>query len=192
MTENAQFPDNFELYCKQHPEKFEDRQNNRKRVLFAIGVVVCALIVFFPSILSRIPIIALFPMWLPYIAAILCGLYCLLAFFFDSDTLYNRSSNGKIKHIGHKKFDRVSVKAEQVIAALEKHDFDFLADAPQSENDPVQLYVYEDAVGKEFYLHLRVYTAPSEFGGVMDVVTVSDREYDLFKTAIRSIGPVKN
>ena len=55
----------------------------------------------------------------------------------------------------------------------------------------MQLYVYEDAAGKEFYLQLRAYVSSSEFRGITDVVTVSGREYDEYKSVIKSIHPVK-
>lgn len=192
MPQDTPFPQSFEAYCKEHPEKFETRIAQKKRLLYGTGAILLALIACFPGILAHVPILALLPGWMIMLGAGAGALYCLVVAFVDCDDLYNTQSNGTIKQIGLKKFDRVNTKPDQIAAALERRDFDMLSDAAETYNDPLQLYVYEDASGKEFYLHLRAYSTPSEFCGASDVVIVSGREYDQFRGTIKSISPVKN
>ena len=191
MNKNTVFPYSFEVYCKEHPEKFETRINSTKRMIYGIGAAISALLVFFPSITDPIPILCLLPLWLIVGAGIIGALVCLLMAFFDCDHLHNIQSNGVIKPVGHKKFDRVNAKRDEVFDAFARHDFDFLADAAETNNDPLQIFIHEDALGKELYLQLREYTTPSEFHGASDVLTVSGNEYDQFRSTILSIGPIK-
>lgn len=191
MNENTEFPITFQEYSKQHPEKFEERVNTTKKTIYGAITVFCLLIVFFPSMLSRLPLLSYFPNWVFIAAGAVGALYCLVMFLGDCDGLYNIQSNGVIEQVGLKKFDRANTKPDELIAALERRDFEFLASAAYTDNDPFQLFVFEDALGKEFYLHLRAYTAPAEFYGASDVVTVSGRDYDLFRSTIKSMGPMK-
>ena len=185
MTEKQEFPYTFEIYCQNHPEKFEKRTQPAKKALYGLGAVACILLVIFPHV---VPVL---PLWLIRAAAVLGALFCLLDAYVSGENYYNKLSGGKIKRIGLKKFDRVNTDATEIVQAFHRHDFDFLADAAESDNEPLQLYVYEDAAGKEFYLQLRAYVSSSEFRGITDVVTVSGREYDEYKSVIKSIHPVK-
>ena len=177
MTEKQEFPYTFEIYCQAHPEKFEKRTQPVKKALYGLGAVACILLVIFPHV------IPVFPLWLIRTAAVLGALLCLLAAYVSGENYYNKLSDGKIKRIGLKKFDRVNTDATEIVQAFH--------DAAESDNEPLQLYVYEDAAGKEFYLQLRAYVSSSEFRGITDVMTVSGREYDEYKSVIKSIHPVK-
>lgn len=191
MSEVTVFPYSFEVYCKEHPEKFETRINSTKRIAYSVAVALFALIACFPGITNSIPIISLFPNWMIIAIGIIGALFCLLLVFADCDKLYNVESNGVIKQIGHKKFDRANTKRNEIIDAFARRDFDFLADAAETHNDPLQIYIFEDAVGKELYLQLREYTSPSEFNGASDVLIVSGNEYNQHRSTIASMGPTK-
>ena len=186
MTENTQdLAQTFEIYCDRHPEKFEKRTQSLRKTLYMAGTAVCVLLIIFPAV------IPLLPLWAIRVAAVIGLLICAASVWVGCEEYYNRQSNGLIRHIGRKKFDRVNAKTDEVVAAFLRRDFDFLADAAETESDPLQLYVYEDAAGHEFYLQLRAYASPSEFNPVAEVMTVSGKEYDDYKTTIKSIHPIK-
>lgn len=181
-----QYPISFEIWCREHPEKFGTRRRPAKIALYGLGSVACILLTIFPQV------IPLFPLWMIRTAAILLLLLCLICLWVDGTCCYNKESGGSIRRIGLKKFDRVSTDADEIMAAFDLRDFDFLADAAETDNEPLQLYVYEDAVGREFYLQLRTYVDASNFRGISDVLTVSGREYDEYQSVIRSIHPDKD
>lgn len=186
MTENTpDFAQTFEIYCDRHPGKFEKRTQGLRRMLYMAGAAVCLLLLFFPSV------IPLLPLWMIRVAAGLGTLICGASAWLNCEAYYNRQSNGRIRQIGLKKFDRVNTNAGEITEAFLRRDFDFLSDAAETGSDPVQLYVYEDAQGREFYLQLRAYESPSEFNPVADVMTVSGKEYDDYYTTIKSIHPIK-
>lgn len=186
MTENTRdLAQTFEIYCDRHPEKFEKRTQRLQKTLYMAGAAVCVLLIVFPVV------IPLLPLWMIRVAAVIGLLICAASVWLGCEEYYNRQSNGRIRHIGLKKFDRVNTSAAEVVEAFLRRDFDFLSDAAETENDPLQLYVYEDALGHEFYLQLRAYESPSEFNPVAEVMTVSGKEYDDYKTAIKSIHPIK-
>lgn len=179
------FPDNFDLYCKQHPEKFEQRTDQTKRVLYIVLLAACVGVLIFPRI------IPLFPLWMIYAAAILGALICLMSLLGGVSDHYNKQSGGRIREICVKKFDRVNTDETRIMDAFARRDFDFLYDAAYGESEPLQLYLYEDKKGREFYCHLRKYFSPSDFRGITEVITVSGPDYDRYESVLHSMQSSK-
>ena len=62
-----------------------------------------------------------------------------------------------------------------------------LADAAEANNQPLQLYIHEDATGKVFYLQLMKYFSSSDFRGMSEVREVHELEYSEVYSTIKSI-----
>ena len=94
-----------------------------------------------------------------------------------------------MKDVGLKKFrnSRDARVWERIVKAFETHDFQYLAEAPSAKNQPLQLYVYEDKIGREFYIQLKGYDSDSNFNPLSDVVTIDGKEYDANADLLRSM-----
>ena len=109
-----------------------------------------------------------------------------ISFFLASD-YYNKQTQTKIKQKGHKKFDSGHTTVEELSRLLEQGNYQELANLPSKNNQPLQMYVYEDTQNKTFYLLLMKYFSPSDFRGVTPVKVVSGADYDRYKMVIRAI-----
>ncbi|MDR1026718.1 MAG: hypothetical protein LBL47_04890 [Lactobacillus sp.] len=171
-------PQNAYDYFINHKEKFEQRSDEKMKKIYMIAGIVCVVLLIFPII----PL----PNWLVRVAVVIGGLYCGFKYMYDTD-YYNKESGGKIESVLIKKFLREEVSLDDAVKALEKKDIKFLADATPTTDVPVQLYVYEDKVGKEYYCQIMNYYAADDFRGASDVVVLSDDEYDKYKDLINSM-----
>ncbi len=184
MKEKDVFPDSFHAYCRQHPEKFVNRIKLSTRMW---GILFLAIGVFCIACPSLVPLLRywLSPGWIRGLAVIpiLIGVYNL----FINTVWYNKQSGGLVKKIGIRKFDRVYVNVKEITDAFEKGDVDYLAEAKYTLNDPLQLHVYEDRKGQEFYCQLRLYNTPSEYSPISDVRTFSGSDYQLYKSCFHSM-----
>lgn len=178
--EKTSVPENLYAYYKQHPEKFEMRTDQKKKVLYYVLIGVCLLLLVMPSLL---PFSAL-------LVRIAAGLG-LVVFGFSAYAggldYYNKESGGKITNICLKKFDGDEIGEQQVVTMFEQNDIEGLADAPAADNQPIQLYVHEDALGKEFYLQVMKYYSTSDFRGLTPVKVIREPEYSKFYSLIRHI-----
>lgn len=154
------------------PDKFEDRKNVFKPWLYRIIATGCILL-------------AIFPEWLPFAAAwlirtgaIIGALVALIASWMAGTSTYNKQSGGKIRTVNTKKFILEDIDVQTVIAAFKQHDFKYLTELPSGNNQPVQLHVDEDPVGREFYCLLTTYMPGSKIIGLAEPVILSGREYD--------------
>ena len=100
---------------------------------------------------------------------------------------YNIQTKTKIKQKGHKKFDSGHTTVEELARLLEQGNYQELANLPSKNNQPLQMYVYEDTQNKTFYLLLMKYFSPSDFRGVTPVKVVSGADYDRYKMVIIAI-----
>ena len=76
---------------------------------------------------------------------------------------------------------------EELSRLLEQGNYQELANLPSKNNQPLQMYVYEDTQNKTFYLLLMKYFSPSDFRGVTPVKVVSGADYERYKMVIRAI-----
>ena len=127
------------------PDKFEDRKNVFKPWLYRVMAVACILLAVFPEWL---PVAA---PWLIRTVGIIAALMTLIASWMAGTSTYNKQSGGKIRTVNTKKFIREETEVEAIVAAFKQHDFRYLAELPSGNNQPVQLHVDEDPVGREFY-----------------------------------------
>ena len=109
-----------------------------------------------------------------------------ISLFLASD-YYKKQTQTKIKQKGHKKFDSGHTTVEELSRLLEQGNYQELANLPSKNNQPLQMYVYEDTQNKTFYLLLMKYFSPSDFRGVTPVKVVSGADYDHYKMVIRAI-----
>lgn len=166
------FPSYAGEFYAAHPEKFEDRKNTVKPLVYGAALVVCVLLVIFPA---WIPVL---PLWLIRAAAVIGGLYFLLSMFTSRTSTYNKLSGGEVKNVNIKKFIRNETNLDKIVEAFNRHDFEYLTELPSGNNQPVQLIVEEDRVGREFYCLLTTYDSSSNIVGLADPVVLSGSEYE--------------
>ena len=100
---------------------------------------------------------------------------------------YNKQTQTKIVQASIKKFDSSATTEKDLVALLEAENFRELANIPSKDNQPLQLYVYEDVAGKAFYLLLMKYFSSSDFRGITPVKIISGAEYDKHKPMIQAL-----
>lgn len=181
------YPNNIYDYYRKNPSIFEERVNSTKRMISYIMIAVCLLLLIFPSI---IPI----GNTIVRIIAVVGLLYFGFSAFFDSQDWYNKQSGGKITDIATKKFaipERGTVPNgpddQKVLQLFESNDWAGLADEPEANDRPLQLYIHEDAAGKTFYLQLMRYFSSSDFHGVTEVKEIKEPQYSQVYNIIKSI-----
>lgn len=165
----------------QQPAKFAERSNPTRRILYGLAATACALLIFWPEI------IPLFPIWMIRTAAIIGTLACGLLSYSEGTEWYSLQSGGAVRHRATKKFDNSVVKRSQVLEAFQKRDFNFLLDAQDADDQPIQLNVHEDAAGKALYLFVNKYFSSSDLRPITDVIIVEGPEYDSWGGVIKSI-----
>jgi len=181
------YPSSLEEYYENNPSLFEERVDAGKRNVNFVLLAVCLLLVIFPSI---IPIGDLFIRIIAGVGLLFFG----YSAFFGGKNWYNKQSGGKIKEVAIKKFavpERGTVPLgeddQNVLQMFANNDWAGLADEPDADDRPLQLYIEEDEAGKTFYLQLRRYFSSSDFRGVTDVKTVAEPGYSEFYQIIKNI-----
>ncbi|MDR2475304.1 MAG: hypothetical protein LBD45_05550 [Bacteroidales bacterium] len=181
------YPENMYDYYRNNPVEFEERVDSTKRTIYYVLTAVCVLLIIFPSI---IPIGNL-------LIRIIAGIG-LLYFGFSAwsgcKSWYNKQSGGKITDIAVKKFatpQRGAVPGgsddRKVMEMFENDDWEGLANEPDADDRPLQLYIHEDTAGKTFYLQLMRYFSSSDFRGVSDVKEIGGTQYVKFYHMIKGI-----
>ena len=84
--------DNFESWMAQQPGKFAERSNPKRRILYGIAAIACALIIFWPEIIPW------FPIWMIRTAAIIGALICGLLSYTEGTEWYSLQSGGEEEH----------------------------------------------------------------------------------------------
>ena len=181
------YPENLYVYYRSNPSVFEERVDTKKRTINYVLMAVCLLLLIFPSI---IPIGNL----LVRIVAGIALLYFGFSAFFGGVDFYNKESGGKIADIVVKKFavpERgtapYSSDDQKILQLFANDDWAGLADEPDEDNRPLQLYIHEDAVGKTFYLQLMRYFSSSDFRGITEVKEIKEPQYSEVYQIIKSI-----
>lgn len=172
---------NFENWMSLQSGKFAERSNPTRRILYALAAIACALIIFWPEVIPW------FPIWMIRTAAIIGTLICGLLSYTDGTEWYSLQSGGTVRHRATKKFDNSFVKRSQVLEAFQKRDFNFLLDAQDANDQPIQLNIHEDAAGKTLYLFVNKYFTSSDLRPITDVMVVEGKEYDSWGSVIKSI-----
>ena len=179
MTTN-QFPESLIAYYRDNTDKFEERTNVAKKYTYYGLTALCVLLIIVPGIIPIGP-------WIVRVIAIIGLIYFGLGAMAGGIDFFNKASDGMIKDCVHVKFDMNECDEDEIIDAFNRKDFDFLADAPQADNQPLQLYVEEDEKGKEFYCFLRKFFTSSDFRGVTEVIILAGDEYDQWKKVFKSM-----
>jgi len=184
---NTNYPDSLYDYYRSNPSVFEERVNTTKRAIYYALIVVCVLLLIFPSI---IPI----GNWFVRIVAVIALIYFGFSAFFGGKSFYNKASGGKITEVAVKKFavpERGTVPNgaddQKVLQLFANNDWAGLANEPDANDRPLQLYIGEDAVGKTFYLQLMRYFSSSDFRGVTEVKEIKEPQYSEVYQIIKSI-----
>jgi hypothetical protein len=193
---NTNYPDSLYDYYRSNPSVFEERVNTTKRAINYALIVVCVLLLIFPSI---IPI----GNWFVRIVAVIALIYFGFSAFFGGKDFYNKASGGKIKEAAIRVFrypffhnvgGYTQADSENDIARIKQlfdnDDFTGLADEPAEKSGPLKLYIHEDATGKTFYLQLRYYFSSSDFRGISDVKVITEPKYSEVYQIIKSIKTI--
>ena len=178
-TEKKDYPVNLYAYYEANSD-IEKRTNGTKKIVYYVLAAICLLLIIFPSILplssSLIRVIGVIGL-----------LYFGFVAYFGGEAYYNKQSGGKIVKSAVKKFDSSAVSEEALLQMFEAGDFKGFADAAEANNQPLQLYIHEDATGKVFYLQLMKYFSSSDFRGMSEVREVREPEYSEVYSTIKSI-----
>ncbi len=90
-----------------------------------------------------------------------------------------------MKHYKTKKFISGMTDKEDIIAAFNRHDFEYLCGLPSGNDQPVQLQVEKDEKGRELYCILVTYTKGYKIVGLADPVILTGDEYEKNEAFIR-------
>lgn len=185
------YPENLYEYYRSNPSEFEEKVDSTKRTMnLALGAV-CVVLMILPGV---IPIGNLLVRIIAGIGLLYFGFSALGGKYW-----YNKQSGGKIEELAIKKFEtpqRGTVPGgaddQKVMTLFAGNDWEGLADEPDCNDRPLQLYIHEDAVGKTFYLQLRRYFSASDFRGVTEVKTIKEPQYSEYYQIIKSIKSTTN
>ena len=170
MDEGKHFPSHFGEVYDAMPEKFEKRKDKVKPMIYWGLTAVCVLLVIFPG-------------WLPFIPSWL--VFCVLTALAAGLKIYNRTSGGEVKRYKTKKFISSMTDKDDIVAAFNRHDFEYLCDLPSGNDQPVQLQVEKDEKGRELYCILVTYTKGYKIVGLADPVILTGVEYEKNEAFIR-------
>lgn len=176
---NTEIPQDLPSYFHAHPERFEFRSSPMKKVYLVLAVVFL--------ILAISPNWLPLPTWLVRTLSVVGVLYAAVKAYLDGH-LYDKQTNSKLVQVAHKKFNSAYTTEETLLASLANDDFATLAQTPSLNNQPLQMYIFENVEGKTFYLLLMKYFSPSDFRGISPVKIVSGAAYEQNKELIRSIN----
>jgi hypothetical protein len=181
------YPNNMYDYYRSNSSMFEERVDSKKRMINIALAAVCVLLLIIPSI---IPIGNL----LVRIIAVAGLFYFGFSVLLGNKNWYNKQSNGKITELAIKKFatpQRGTVPGgaddRKVMDLFANNDWAGLADEPEADDRPLQLFIHEDTVGKTFYVQLMRYFSSSDFRGVTEVKEIKEPQYSNFYQAIKNI-----
>jgi len=177
---NTEFPQNMAAYFQAHPEQFVLKADVAKKSIYGLLFAVCLVLMIKPDL---IPVGEL---WIWRVIAGTGMTFAGISFFLASD-YYNKQTQTKIKQKGHKKFDSGHTTVEELSQLLEQGNYQELANLPSKNNQPLQMFSWEDKDNKTFYILLMKYFSPSDFRGVTPVKIVSGADYDRYKMVISAI-----
>ena len=177
---NTEFPQSLPAYFESHPDQFAKKNNIPKKAINGILFLAFLVLIIYPEITP------VGELWIWRVIAWIGMGFAGISLFLASD-YYNKQTQTKIKQKGHKKFDSGHTTVEELSRLLEQGNYQELANLPSKNNQPLQMYVYEDTQNKTFYLLLMKYFSPSDFRGVTPVKVVSGADYDRYKMVIRAI-----
>lgn len=179
MDEGKHFPSHFGEVYDAMPEKFEKRKDKVKPMIYWGLTAVCVLLVIFPGWLPFIP------SWLVRAAGVIGAVFCVLTALAAGLKIYNRTSGGEVKRYKTKKFISSMTDKDDIVAAFNRHDFEYLCDLPSGNDQPVQLQVEKDEKGRELYCILVTYTKGYKIVGLADPVILTGVEYEKNEAFIR-------
>ena len=165
---NTEIPQNLPAYFEAHPDQFTQKNDILKKAINGILFLAFLVLMIYPQITP------VGELWVWRIIAAIGLIFTALGFYTAHD-YYNIQTNTKIKAKGHKKFDSGHTTVEE------------LANLPSKNNQPLQMFSWEDKDNKTFYILLMKYFSPSDFRGVTPVKIVSGADYDRYKMVIRAI-----
>jgi hypothetical protein len=177
---NTEFPQSLPAYFESHPDQFAKKNNIPKKAINGILFLAFLVLIIYPEITP------VGELWIWRVIAWIGMGFAGISLFLASD-YYKKQTQTKIKQKGHKKFDSGHTTVEELSRLLEQGNYQELANLPSKNNQPLQMYVYEDTQNKTFYLLLMKYFSPSDFRGVTPVKVVSGADYDHYKMVIRAI-----
>lgn len=179
MDEGKHFPSHFGEVYDAMPEKFEKRKDKVKPMIYWGLTAVCVLLVIFPGWLPFIP------SWLVRTAGVIGAVFCVLTALAAGLKIYNRTSGGEVKRYKTKKFISSMTDRDDIVAAFNRHDFEYLCGLPGGNDQPVQLQVEKDEKGHELYCILVTYTKGYKIVGLADPVILTGDEYEKNEAFIR-------
>ncbi len=171
--------DLYAYYLRQ-TAKFESRINRTKKIIYYVLTAASLVLLIKPDL---IPVFSL----LTRIAAVVGLLIFGLAAYAGGIEYYNKASGGRIVASTRKKFDCRTISQETLLSLFYDNNFEALAKAASAENQPLQLYIDEDKVGKVFYCQLMKYFSKSDFRAISEVKEIASPEYELFYHTIKAI-----
>lgn len=175
-----EYPINLYGYYQDDKANFESRSNKSKKAIYGILLAVFVFLMIMPSV---IPVSSILIRIVAGVGILICG----LLFFYGGSDFYSKKSGGKIESIAIKKFDCNATSELELASMFATNNFAGLAKAFDADNQPVQLYVHEDAVGKVFYLQLMKYYSQSDFSGMSEVKVISEPQYSEVYRDIKNI-----
>lgn len=179
LKQEKHYPSHFGEVYNTMPEKFEKRNDKVKPFLYYGLAAICVLLVIFPGWLPMLPA------WLIRTIGIIGAIYFIFGSMVAGFAVYNKQSGGKITAYKTKKFISSETNIEDIIAAFNHHDFEYLCNLPSGHNQPVQLQVEKDETGREFYCILITFVAGAKIVGLADPVILSGSEYEKNEAFIR-------
>ena len=179
VDEVKHFPSHFGEVYDAMPEKFEKRKDKVKPMIYWGLTAVCVLLVIFPGWLPFIP------SWLVRTAGIIGAVFCVFTALASGLNIYNLESGGKVVRYKTKKFISGMTDKEDIIAAFNRHDFEYLCGLPSGNDQPIQLQVEKDETGHELYCILVTYTKGYKIVGLADPVILTGDEYEKNEAFIR-------
>lgn len=179
INEEEHFPSHFGEVYDAMPEKFEKRKNKFKPIIYWGLTTVCVLLVIFPGWLPFVT------SWVVRVAGIAGAIYCGFTALVADLSIYNRESGGEVKRYKTKKFISSMTDKEDIIAAFNRHDFEYLCNLPSGNDQPVQLQVEKDETGHELYCILVTYTPGYKIVGLANSIILTGDEYKKNEMFIR-------
>ena len=177
---NKEIPQDLPSYFRAHPEQFVLKGNTSKKIINGVLFAIVLGLMIYPEITPA------GELWIWRIIAGIGMVYTGFSIWLGSD-FYNKQTQTKIVQASIKKFDSSATTEKDLIFLLENENFRELANIPSKDNQPLQLYVYEDVAGKAFYLLLMKYFSSSDFRGITPVKIISGAEYDKHKPMIQAL-----
>ena len=165
---SQEIPQSLPAYFEAHPDQFTKKNDISKKAINGILFLAFLVLIIYPEITP------VGELWVWRIIAAIGLVFTGLGFYMAYD-YYNIQTKTKIKAKGHKKFDSGHTTVEE------------LANLPSKNNQPLQMFSWEDKDNKTFYILLMKYFSPSDFRGVTPVKVVSGADYDRYKTIISAI-----